>query len=162
MVNSICFTVLSTKILSDFSASMFSTWFCRFDQDFAEQLFCNTSFTNLDRREAVSCIWSTVYVSQYLSTKTLSDFSTSIFSTWFCRFDQHFAEQLFCETSFTDCVWFIWLPFRWLRTGIYILITKYILRKWRSYFSCISFIFFLSLTKAGQALFDDYKPLSAH
>ena len=157
MVSSICFTVLSTKILSDFSTSMFSTWFCRFDQDFAEQLFCKTSFTNLDRREAVSCIWLTVYVSQYLSTKTLSDFSTSIFSTWFCRFDQDFAEQLFCKTSFTDCVWFIWL-----RTGIYILITKYILRKWRSYFPCISFIFFLILTKAGQSLLDNYKPVSAH
>ena len=54
---------------------------------------------------------------------------------------QDFAEQLFCKTSFTDCARFIWLPFRCLRTGIYILITKYIMRKWRSYFSCISFIF---------------------
>ena len=42
-----------------------------------------------------------------------------------------------------------------------ILITKYILGKWRSYFLHFLY-FFLNLTKAGQALFDDYKPLSAH
>ena len=65
---------------------------------------------------------------------------------------QDFAEQLFCKTSFTDCIWFIWLPFRWLRTGIYILITKYILRKWRSYFSWIFSIFFFELNKGREGL----------
>ena len=65
---------------------------------------------------------------------------------------QDFAEQLFCKTSFTDCVWFIWRPFRWLRTWIYILITKYILCKWRNYFSCISFDVFWAYQRQGVTL----------
>ena len=65
---------------------------------------------------------------------------------------QDFAEQLFCKTSFTDCVWFIWLPFRWFRTGIHILITnKYTLGKWRSYFSCIFFIFFWAYQRQARS-----------
>ena len=68
-----------------------------------------------------------------------------------CFAAQDFAEQFFCKTSFTDCFWFIRLPFRWPRTGIYILITKYILRKWRSYFPCIS-LFFSELNKGRPGL----------
>ena len=101
----------------------------------------------VDRRETVSCIWSKVYVLQVLSTKILS-FPQVYFQHFnhSCFAAQDFAEQLFCKTSSTDCVWFIWL-----RTGIYIFITKYILRKWRSYFSCIFFIF-SELSKNGPGL----------
>ena len=114
---------------------------------------------HLQKEEKQLVVYDQQYVSQFLSTKVLSYFSTSIFST---LQPQLFCSSWFCRTAVLQNI------FHWPRL-IYDphldnsgLEHKFWLR---NIFCSIEEelpYFFLSLSKAGQSLFDGYELLSAH